>query len=358
MDEFIVEEIPLPANLVDDPAVPDFLATVEIRNLVEELGYGTPDVRVTPEKLLAYWSDPYSPHRLFAVRVDGRVVARGMYETQLEEDSPAAWVDVRVHPDYRGRGIGTAISEHIERIGRTDNRTHLIVYIVSAEGPGERLEPPTGSGSLPADNPEVRFLQRRGYRLEQVVRASRLALPFDETVLRARLAEAVDHAGDAYFVHRWAGSTPAEFRDDIAMLNTRMSTDAPQAGLEEPEDVWTAERLAEHEEHTTADGTVLLTSAALDRDSGRLVGFTQLALPTEAGRPVDQYDTLVLREHRGHGLGMLLKLANLEFLQQEHPGYPSVLTWNADENRHMLAVNEALGFEPIGYDGAWRLDLN
>lgn len=358
MSDIAVEEIPLPGNLIDDPAAPDFLATVEIRNVTEEAGYGTPDVRVTPEKLLANWSDPYSPHRLFVVRADGRVVARGMYETQLDEASTTAWVDVRVHPDYRGRGIGTAIAERLEQLGRTEKRTHLIVYIVSPDGPGDRIEPPTGSGSLPADNPEVRFLAGRGYRLEQVVRASRLPLPVDADDLVARLARATDRAGEAYVVHRWAGSTPVEFRDDIALLNTRMSTDAPQSGLDEPEDVWTAQRLAEHEEHTTADGTVLLTSAVLHVDTCRLVGFTQLALPTEPGRPVGQYDTLVLKEHRGHSLGMLLKLANLQFLQQGNPGFPSVTTWNADENRHMLAVNEELGFEPIGYEGAWRLDLD
>jgi len=357
MHDVTVAEIPLPPELVAAPRAADFLETVEIRNLCEELGYGTPDVRVTPEKLLAYWSDPYEPHRLFVARVDGRIVARGMYETLLDETSTAVWADVRVHPDFRGRGIGTAVADRLEQLARSEDRTHLIVYIVSADGPGERIEPPTGSGSLPAGNAEVRFLLGRGYRLEQVVRASRLALPFDGDELAARLAAATDHAGDAYVVHRWTGPTPAEFRDDIATLNTRMSTDAPQAGLDEPEDVWTAERLAEHEALTTADGTTLLTCAVLDQDEGRLVGFTQLAVPTDIRRPVDQYDTLVLREHRGHRLGMLLKLANLAHLQQQRPGHPSVLTWNADENRHMLAVNEDLGFAPIGYEGAWRLDL-
>ncbi len=357
MDAFTIDEIPLPANLTDDPNTADFLATVEIRNLTEEGGYGTPDVRVTPEKLLAYWSDPYEPHRLFVARVGGRVVARGMYETLLDETSTAAWVDVRVHPDFVGRGIGTAMADRLEQLARSENRTHLIVYIVSPEGPGERIEPPTGSGSLPAGNTEVRFLRGRGYRLEQVVRASRLPLPLDGAELDSRLKAAAERAGDAFVVHSWTGPTPVEFRDDIAALNTRMSTDAPQSGLDEPEDVWTAQRLADHEAHTTADGTVLLTSAVMQIDEGRLVGFTQLALPTEAGRPVDQYDTLVLREHRGHGLGMLLKLANLVLLQDAHPGFPAITTWNADENRHMLAVNEALGFVPMGYEGAWRLDL-
>jgi hypothetical protein len=54
---------------------------------------------------------------------------------------------------------------------------------------------------------------------------------------------------------------------------------------------------------------------------------------------------------------MLLKVANLAHLQEQRPGHPSVITFNAEENRHMLDVNEALGFEAIASEGAWRKDL-
>ena len=357
MSAFTVEELPLPRDLVDDPAAADFIASVEVRNAVEEHGYGTPDVRVAPERLLASWSDPHSPHRLFGVRADGRLVARGMYEHLLDDEGGACWVDVRVLPDYRGRGIGTLLADHLEALARAAGRSHAIVYIVSPDGPGERLHPPTGSGSLPAENPEVRFLRKRGYSLEQVVRASRLPLPLDAAELDHRLADARRRTGDAYRMRSWSGVTPEPFRDDMAALLTRMSTDAPQGALDEPEDVWTAERVAEHEERSTADGTVLLTTVVEHVADGRLVGFTQLGVPAEASAPADQLDTLVLREHRGHALGMLLKLENLAVLQASHPGRPSVTTWNADENRHMLAVNEALGFVPMGYEGAWKLEL-
>jgi hypothetical protein len=91
--------------------------------------------------------------------------------------------------------------------------------------------------------------------------------------------------------------------------------------------------------------------------SGRLVAYSVLSVPRQPHRAVQQYATLVLREHRGHRLGMLVKVANLAHLAATYPGHPSILTFNAEENRHMLAVNESLGFAPIAYEGAWRKDL-
>ncbi len=88
--------------------------------------------------------------------------------------------------------------------------------------------------------------------------------------------------------------------------------------------------------------------------TGRLVGFTELKAPHDPTAAASQWDTIVLREHRGHRLGMLLKLANFDQLQRVSPGHPSIVTWNAEENRPMLDVNEAVGFTPIGYEGAWK----
>jgi hypothetical protein len=54
---------------------------------------------------------------------------------------------------------------------------------------------------------------------------------------------------------------------------------------------------------------------------------------------------------------MLLKVGNLAHLERVAPGHPSVITFNAEENRHMLTVNEAVGFVPIASESAWRKDL-
>ena len=51
---------------------------------------------------------------------------------------------------------------------------------------------------------------------------------------------------------------------------------------------------------------------------------------------------------------MLLKIANLRALDAIVPAPQLVYTFNAEENRHMLDVNEAVGFRAVGHTGAWR----
>jgi hypothetical protein len=65
----------------------------------------------------------------------------------------------------------------------------------------------------------------------------------------------------------------------------------------------------------------------------------------------------VVAEHRGNRLGLLIKAANLRAARQRWPTARSVLTWNAVENRHMLAINTLLGFKPAGYEGEWQKRL-
>jgi len=354
---FTVEELAVPTD-IDAADAADYVASIALRNEVEALGYGTRDLAPEPVEVLPSFHDAESPRLLFGVRVDGALAARSFLELNTSEESPVAWATVEVLPAHRGRGVGTALAEHVEALARKHGRERLYVYAVSPDGPGERLVAPTGYGSVPLANPEVRFLLRRGFSLEQVERASRLALPLEPARLSAAVVAASAVSGDDYRLHRWVRRTPERWLDDMALLFTRMSTDAPSAGLEEPEDVWTRSRVVEAEEREEASPREMLTVAVEHIPSGRLAGYSSLSVPPQQARAVMQDDTLVLREHRGHRLGMLLKVANLANLAELRPGHPSVITFNAEENRHMLDVNEAVGFEPIGHEGAWLKRLS
>ena len=341
-----VEQLVVPAS-IDDADAADFIVNVDIHARGEAEKYGHDELRLTPAEVLPWWQSSANPRVLFGVKVDGQLVGRAMYSRRTA-DTETCWVAINVLPDYRNRGIGSALQHELERMARSEGRSKLISYVVSdASGDGDRLVPPTGFGSLPADTVEARFLHKHGYRLEQVGRASRLVLPVEVEV--APPAE--------YRVHHWVDETPAQWLEQMAHLRTRMSTDAPSAGLEEPEDVWTVERVLEADASAAQGPRRNLFAVVEHVPTGQLAGYTGLAVPAETDRPVHQHDTLVLREHRGNRLGMLLKVANIAELQRRFPGHPSIITFNAEDNRFMLDVNEAVGFERMGYEGAWRKDL-
>ena len=349
-----IRELEIPSS-VGAEGWDDFVAAMGIHYGNEALTYGTDELAFTPaETLPEFLDEEHQPTRLFVARDETRMVGAARYEVEPGDDPKTAWLMVDVLPGARRGGVGSALSAKLQSIAATDGIRKAIVYAVSGYGPGERLSAPTGFGSVPRDNAEVAFLLGKGYRLEQIVRGSRLALPVDVTT---RLADSIRTAGADFALHYWVDQTPNKWRVEMAALRQLMSTEDPSAGLEEPEDVWTPERLVEDENRYESSPRTRLVAAVEDLPTGRLAGFTVLSVPAEKDRAISQEDTLVRREHRGHRLGMLLKLANLAEVQRLFPGHPAVLTFNAEENRHMLDVNEVVGFVPIGYEGAWRKDL-
>jgi hypothetical protein len=55
-------------------------------------------------------------------------------------------------------------------------------------------------------------------------------------------------------------------------------------------------------------------------------------------------NTVVIRKHRGHRLGLLAKIAMMELLATTEPQLERISTWNAENNEHMIAINEAIGY--------------
>ena len=266
---------------------------------------------------------------LAAVR-DGAVVGGAQLVLPRHDNTHLAHVLVAVPPRHRGRGTGTALlraaAEQATARGRTTLHTEVF----------RPLE-----GAAPASA----VLADRAGLVPVLVDVRRdLALPVSEPVL-ASLGARAAAAAPGYRVTTWLGPTPDADRPAMARLMARMSTDAPNGELSLEPEVWDAARVADHEGRATAQGREWVTAVAVAPD-GAWAGYTQLARSRWAPERLFQWDTLVLREHRGARLGLALKVATATEAARRWPGARAVTTWNAASNGPMIAVNDALGFVP------------
>jgi GNAT superfamily N-acetyltransferase len=272
-----------------------------------------------------------------------------------------AHASVTVRPRSRRRGVGTALLRAVEELAVAAGRTTVIL---ESEHGGEPepgapgvLEPASGAGRIAVGDPGAALCLGHGYVLEQAARYSVLDLPVAPEHLGALHDGAAARAGADYRLVSWQDRAPEQWLEAWAVLETRMSTDEPQAGLDLEEDPWDPARLRRYEADIAASGHGYLVVAAEHVPSGTLAGFTMVQYQLDRPGPVFQEDTIVLAEHRGHRLGMLVKADLLRRLREVRPDARRVHTWNAEENAFMLGINVALGFWPAGVAGAWQKHL-
>ncbi len=352
--EFRTIAIPPDADHAD---AADFVEMTRVRNLIYAEIDGNDDNALTAAELLPHYQpDPDETRLLWGVFIEGELVGRVGVDIPHEDGSRNAFWLIELLRSHHGRGIGRQAYTLVEKAAREHGRTVLQSWAQHGEAPGPRLSAPTGFGTIPEDR-AARFYLANGYRLEQIERRSDLDVTASASTIDALLAEA-QAAAEGYRVVQWTAPTPPEHRDGYAWMKSRMSTDAPAAGLEFDEEAWDAERVARHDRRWIEAGMTAQVTVAQHIASGDLVAFNELVIGTDRTRPTHQEDTLVLKEHRGHKLGQLVKCAALVSWRDVAPESPKVITYNAEENRPMLDINEAIGFRPVAYEGAWKKVLD
>lgn len=121
------------------------------------------------------------------------------------------------------------------------------------------------------------------------------------------------------------------------------------------EEFWDAARVRSDEDDMRESGRLMQVVVARHA-SGELAGHTQLVFPDHPD-DVYQWDTLVLRDHRGHGLGMSLKVEAMRASADLLAARRRILTYNAETNAPMIAVNERLGFRLTAVMGEYVSDV-
>lgn len=366
-----VREVRVPASL-EAPDAWLLLGANRVRTAGTVDVWGSADLADSPQAELAELrdSDAERTVRLVAVAEDAgdgdrsRAVASVLGEASVglpvRDNRHSAFVLVNVLPAHRRRGIGSALLEAAAAVARADGRTLLMTHtsdrVEPAPGP-DALESPTGAGRVSLRNPAVVWLRRAGWTLAQVDRRSQLDLPVDPALLRQHADEAAAAAGSDYRLHTWGTDVPEQWLEQYAGLLARMSTDVPLGEVDWRPEVWDGTRVRAQERMLHDAGYELLVTTAEHAPTGRLAAFTNFWIPSSSAEAVHQGDTLVVAAHRGHRLGMLVKTANLAALTRQRPSVRRVGTWNAQENRWMLAINVALGFRPAGVNGTWQRPL-
>ncbi|WP_461187391.1 GNAT family N-acetyltransferase [Arthrobacter sp. Z4-13] len=342
------------------PVTADFKECHALRVEHELAVWGNLDRCDTLQEAVEYWrGNEYEERHLYLAKIGTVAVGTCSVTLPLRENTHTAGIDVLIAPAHRRQGLGRALLEHSEAVACEHGRTSLDAYHEepwqAADG-AALLPAKSGAGGLPLNQPAVAFAVAAGYELEQVERSSRLALPVPPELLDRLEAEASAGAAE-YTITGWDDNCPEELVQAYARLRATMTRDVPIAGMDWEGEDWDAARVREEENRLIRSGVRSAVTAARHRETGQPVAYTVLNWRAGVPASIVQQDTLVTSEHRGRRLGMLIKVANLPRAQTRWPSARSVLTWNADENQHMLAINIALGFKPAGFEGEWQKRL-
>jgi GNAT superfamily N-acetyltransferase len=250
---------------------------------------------------LAAWRADNGWHRHLVGAFDGTELV-GVASAQTAHDTPdTCWVDVAVHPTVQRHGVGMRLARSVE------------------------------DSALPDVS---RFV----------------AIATTETVVELDLVHAdlpADATGPstAYALSTHVDGVPYELRAQVGVLKGLVDAQAPNGELDWQPTPVSVEEFAAEIALAQQQGRTTIESVALDAD-GTVVAWTGLVVAATPARAAQIEGTLVLTEHRGHGLGRAVKLASLR-AAREHGRTSRVRTSSDDGNVWMRRINADLGFVPV-----------
>lgn len=314
---------------IDDPALDRGLAA-ELAGVLVAAQAAVPVPQPTGDTFLLARRHAEEPVAGIWVARDGAaVVGYAELVEPAHEYTDTAFLSGAVHPDHQARGIGRALLAEVS---------------VETRRPRLRARAWDGTAGEAA-------LPRLGFerRLTHVVRGLDLTGGADHW---DRLRDQTAPGSAPYTLHRRVGPTPPAELAEMVVLREAIN-DAPDAVEFE---AYPPERIAAYEQSLVARRQTQYTIVARHAATGGSAGLTMLCVDEHAPVIAHQEDTSVLRQHRGHGLGLRLKVEMARWLREERPDVRSTQTWNDGTNHHMIRVNDRLGAHPVAANSVWVRD--
>jgi GNAT superfamily N-acetyltransferase len=329
----------------DHPAVEAVLAVCNTARVVDVPGFQP----ICPYRFRAglTYSPAHQRSEQLVARRAGEVVGYLALTLPMRDNLDNASLELTVHPAHRRLGIGTRLYQRaVDRLRELERRR--VVAVAVAPLPGE-------AGQL-APGPEFATAMGAKAALADIRYQLELADPAGEAA-RAELAGKAAQSATGYRLVTWRDRTPEELLSDAAYLAGRVHRDAPSGELvREPDEMDTA-RVRQTEDGLAAARDHTYLAGAIEQASGQLVALTMLARQHTVRDQCSQWITIVEPAHRGHQLGVFVKLENLRHLRAHEPSMRLISTWTAESNHHMIRINQALGFRPVHQWVNWQAEL-
>jgi GNAT superfamily N-acetyltransferase len=286
-----------------------------------------PDGPVFSQRLFGAWLARGwfgQPHEVWFASGPGGVL--GWYRLDLpdKENTKRAFLDLTVRPAARRHGTGTALLEHALARSAANGRSLLRGWAYGGSA-GEAFAVARGGTH---DLTDVRRVQDLRHLVVEPAKAA-----------------------PGYSLHTWTGRTPDALTDQMAALRQGME-DAPHSEGAETA-IWDADRVLAAEDFKVTFGLREYSVAARHDASGTLAALTQVGVDPERPEWGFQEITVVIREHRGHRLGLAVKREMLSVLRMDEPQLRRMMTDNASANSYMIAVNETLGYKVFDPPMKW-----
>ncbi|TDC82152.1 N-acetyltransferase [Micromonospora sp. KC606] len=230
-------------------------------------------------------------------------------------------LEVLVHPSLRRTGLGRQLVLTAARRVYQEGFRSIGVEVVG-------------------DTPAVAFYESLGFTREYVETRSVLDLT---SVDWPALTEMAGGVGAGYRLEFCPGGPP----DDLIEAYARAKAEVRDVGDGELRpSSYDPQRLRDSLDTLHRRGMKPYIVLARHEQTGEVAGLTEVVVPAQHPTRADQYDTIVVQDHRGYGIDRAIKARMLLELRSAEPELVEVQTWNAQANEAMLKVNAELGYRP------------